>query len=270
MAKNILIPRRKRCFEVGGELAGRQEMLTKTSQIPIQTAGIDPKGVPTGGTTGATTPQADVGGAITGGLQLVQASAEGAAIGANNLNEQKKAEGQASIDAANQNSKMAEDVSQSYSAGQKINYLTAKDIHAKTAKELKDHKGWKNVLGTTGKGAAAGAMIGSVVPGIGTAIGAAAGAVIGSAAAGIGELFGWRKRKKEAERQKREAEEARKRQAFAVDYYNQKQTEQLASANDNAAKVQANLNRRSVLNLVAYGGRTNRKNYLIDRRNKLC
>jgi outer membrane lipoprotein SlyB len=125
---------------------------------------------------------------------------------------------------------------------------------------LKTHKGWKNVLNTTGKGAAAGSTIGSaIMPGIGTAIGAAAGAIIGGAAAGIGEWFGAKKRKRKAE----ELAERKKEADYAIAYHNSRQAEQLESANDNAAKAQADLNRRNVLALAAYGGKLKRRNYLI-------
>ena len=130
---------------------------------------------------------------------------------------------------------------------------------AATANDLKTHKGWKNVLSTTGKGAAAGATLGSIIPGVGSAIGAAAGAVIGGIASGIGELFGARKRKKRA----KELAEAKRAADYDVDYYNSKQAEQLASANDQAAKIQADENRRNVLALAAFGGRLKR-NYLLN------
>ena len=58
-----------------------------------------------------------------------------------------------------------------------------------------------NTLAMTGSGAAAGAAIGSVIPGVGTLIGGAAGAIIG----GIAGLFGGRKAR---ERQRRKIQNA--------------------------------------------------------------
>lgn len=255
--KNILL-RKKRYFGDGGNdgiVRLQPQTQIPTSQFSDVTmehvAGVPKKGVFKSGT--------DVGGIIGGALQLGETAYSGASIGSNNLDQGKLATQKGQFDFSSQ---QASNVAQTYSAGQNQLNLLSKTGPAATAQDLKTHKGWKNVLGTTGKGAAVGASLGSIVPGIGTAIGAAAGAVIGGIASGIGELFGARKRKKRA----KELAEAKRAADYDVDYYNSRQAEQLASANDQAAKIQADENRRSALALAAYGGRLKRKNYLINNR----
>lgn len=250
--KNCLI-RRKRFYEDGG-LVGDMRGTTIKSNIP----GIDTnykKNINNTPKTGGM----DVGGIVSGGIQLAETAYEGVENGKNNWDKGKVQTQEGQFKNVNEE---ANAVGQSYSAGQNKLNLLSRTGAAASAKDLKTHAGWKNVLGTTGKGAAMGASLGTMVmPGIGTAIGTAAGAIIGSAAAGIGELFGARKRKREAERLaqlKREAD-------FAVAYHNSRQAEQLASANDQAAKIQADQNRQSVLALAAFGGRRTRKNYLLKK-----
>lgn len=156
----------------------------------------------------------------------------------------------------------ANNVAQSYSAGQtEFNTMDKLSSGISSQKDLKTGKDWKNVLGSTGKGAGIGASAGTMImPGIGTAIGAIGGALIGGLSSGIGAIFAKNKRKKEAEK----AQISERNQNYAVDYFNSKQAEQLQSANDNAAKAQANQIRSSVLSLVAFGGKLNRKNYLLS------
>lgn len=57
------------------------------------------------------------------------------------------------------------------------------------------------VLGGFGKGAAVGASLGNIIPGLGTVVGGAVGGVIG----GIGSFFGGRRRKKKMREAKRKA-----------------------------------------------------------------
>lgn len=257
--KNILL-RKKKYFGDGGNdgiirLQPQSQIPTSQfSNVNMQhVAGVPKKGIFKNGT--------DVGGIIGGALfQLGETAYSGASIGSNNLDQGKLATQKGQFDFSSQ---QASNVGQTYSAGQNQLNLLSKTGPAATAQDLKTHKGWKNVLGTTGKGAAVGSTIGSaIMPGIGTAIGAAAGAILGGVASGIGELFGARKRKKRAE----ELAKQKRATDYDVDYYNSKQAEQLASANDQAAKIQADENRRNVLALAAYGGRLKRKNYLINNR----
>lgn len=194
----------------------------------------------------------DIAGKIGGYAQIAEAGIGGAINGANNWDKGKvqTQEGQFKF-AQNQ----ANDVSQTYSAGQtKLNTLSRTGAAA-SAKDLKTHKGWKNILGSTASGAMAGASVGGIW-------GAAIGGAVGLIGSSIGEILGKKKRKKEAE----QLAEQKKAADYAIDYYNSKQAEQLASANDNAAKVQADQNRQSVLALAAYGGRLKR-NYLLSKRN---
>lgn len=232
--KNYLIQRKKRYFWPGGELTGS-----------------NPNGIAKG---------MDY---VSKGIETAQFVADTLEQGKNNY-DKGKADTQEGM--FNENRKQAENVGQAYTAGHtQLNYMSRNGASA-SAKDLKTTKGWKNVLGATGKGAALGNSIGTMImPGIGTAIGTAAGAVFGAAISGIGEWIGARRRKKEAEklaRLKRESD-------HSINYYNSRQAEQLASANDNAAKAIADQNRQSVLNLVAYGGRLNRRNYLLNK-SKLC
>ena len=194
----------------------------------------------------------DIAGKIGGYAQIAEAGIGGAINGSNNWDKGKvqTQEGQFKF-AENQ----ANDVSQTYSAGQtKLNTLSRTGAAA-SAKDLKTHKGWKNILGSTASGAMAGASVGGIW-------GAAIGGAVGLIGSSIGEIFGARKRKREAEK----LAEQKKAADYAIDYFNSRQAEQLASANDNAAKVQAQQNRQSVLALAAYGGRLKR-NYLLSKRN---
>ena len=77
-----------------------------------------------------------------------------------------------------------------------VNYQAQNDINKQKAMSDISASNTTNTLAMTGSGAAAGAAIGSVIPGVGTLIGGAAGAIIG----GIAGLFG---SKKARERQRR-------------------------------------------------------------------
>ena len=77
-----------------------------------------------------------------------------------------------------------------------VNYQAYNDINKQKAMSDISASNTTNTLAMTGSGAAAGAAIGSVIPGVGTLIGGAAGAIIG----GIAGLFG---SKKARERQRR-------------------------------------------------------------------
>lgn len=194
------------------------------------------------------------------GVQMAGVIAEGISNGKNNVNNGLYDTQKGQFDFTNE---QASNVGQSYSAGQTQLNLLSKTGPAATAKDLKTHKGWKNVLGTAGKGAAIGATVGNLIPipGVGALIGGAVGGVIGAAAAGIGELFG----KKKRERRAQQLAEAKRAVDYDVDYYNSRQAEQLASANDQAAKIQADNIRRSAMALAAFGGKLRRKNYLLNR-----
>ena len=201
--------------------------------------------------------------AIQGAIQLGQTAVNGLKTGNNNTNQGMY---DTSIGVSDATEKDANNVTNTYTAGMNQMNLMSKTGNGNvSARDLKTHKGWKNILGSTGKGAAAGASVGSVIlPGMGTVVGGVIGGVVGGIASGIGELFGWRKRKKQAEEMNRKKREA----DYAVDYYNSKQAEQLQSANDNAAHSMANQNRYSILGLMARGGR---RNCLINNKhNRLC
>lgn len=194
-------------------------------------------------------PKTDWSGKISGGLQIAEAGIGGAINGSNNWNKGKVHTQEGQYNFINN---QANNVSQSYTAGQNKLNLLSRVGSAATADDLKTHKGWTNILGSTAKGAMAGASMGG-------AYGAIIGGAVGLIGSSLGELFGRDKREKEARRLK----ELQKEADYAVAYHNSRQAEQLASANDNAAKAQADLNRRNVLALVAYGGKLKRRNYLI-------
>ena len=162
---------------------------------------------------------------------IVKAGVNGALTGANN---QDKGKHDTAMNTMKQQEKDAADVLRGYTAGQNVNLLK-KSYPANSAKDLKNHKGWKNILGSTASGAMAGATIGGGF----NPYGAAIGAVVGLIGSSVGEIFGARKRRKQAEQ---EAEQQRNTN-YAIDYYNNKQFEQLESANDQAAKNTADLNR---------------------------
>lgn len=194
-------------------------------------------------------PKTDWSGKISGGLQIAEAGIGGAINGSNNWNKGKVQTQEGQYNFINN---QANNVSQSYTAGQNKLNLLSRVGSAATADDLKTHKGWTNILGSTAKGAMAGASMGG-------AYGAIIGGAVGLIGSSLGELFGRDKREKEARRLK----ELQKEADYAVAYHNSRQAEQLASANDNAAKAQADSNRRSVLALAAYGGKLKRRNYLI-------
>lgn len=193
-------------------------------------------------------PKTDWSGKISGGLQIAEAGIGGAINGSTNWNKGNVQTQEGQFNFANN---QANNVSQSYTAGQNKLNLLSRVGSAATADDLKTHKGWTNILGSTAKGAMAGASFGPY--------GAIIGGAVGLVGSSLGELFGKEKREKEAKRLK----ELQKEADYAVAYHNSRQAEQLASANDNAAKAQADLNRRNVLALAAYGGKLKRRNYLI-------
>lgn len=194
-------------------------------------------------------PKTDWSGKISGGLQIAEAGIGGAINGSTNWDKGKVQTQEGQFNFANN---QANNVSQSYTAGQNKLNLLSRVGSAATADDLKTHKGWTNILGSTAKGAMAGASMGG-------AYGAIIGGAVGLIGSSLGELFGRDKREKEARRLK----ELQKEADYAIAYHNSRQAEQLASANDNAAKAQADLNRRNVLALAAYGGKLKRRNYLI-------
>ena len=188
--------------------------------------------------------------------QVVNAAVSGFVGGATNYD---KGKADTQINLMKEQEKQANNVAQQYTAGQnKLNLMNKKGT-AYRQNQLKTGKVWKNVLGATASGAAAGAAIGGPW-------GALIGGAIGAAGAGIGSILGRKKR----EKSEKQMAEAKRNEDYAVDYYNSMQAEQLNSANDNAAKVIADQNRQSILNLVAYGGKLRRKNVLLNKRNKLC
>lgn len=195
-------------------------------------------------------------GSMTGPYgQVANAAVQGFIGGATNYD---KGKAETEINTMKETERQANNISQQYTAGQNQLNTLKRTGTVYGQKDLKTGKGWKNVLGATASGAMAGAAIGGPW-------GALIGGAIGAAGAGIGSIFGRKKRDKLAEQMKN----AKRNEDYAVDYYNSKQAEQLQSANDNAAKVIADQNRQSVLNLVAYGGKL-RRNCLIGKRNKLC
>lgn len=195
-------------------------------------------------------------GSMTGPYgQVANAAVQGFIGGATNYD---KGKAETEINTMKETERQANNISQQYTAGQNQLNTLKRTGTVYGQKNLKTGKGWKNVLGATASGAMAGAAIGGPW-------GALIGGAIGAAGAGIGSIFGRKKRDKLAEQMKN----AKRSEDYAVDYYNLKQAEQLQSANDNAAKVEADRNRQSILNLVAYGGKLKR-NYLIGKRNKLC
>ena len=195
-------------------------------------------------------------GSMTGPYgQVANAAVQGFIGGATNYD---KGKAETEINTMKETERQANNISQQYTAGQNQLNTLKRTGTVYGQKNLKTGKGWKNVLGATASGAMAGAAIGGPW-------GALIGGAIGAAGAGIGSIFGRKKRDKLAEQMKN----AKRNEDYAVDYYNSKQAEQLQSANDNAAKVIADQNRQSVLNLVAYGGKL-RRNCLIGKRNKLC
>lgn len=177
--------------------------------------------------------------------KVAEVGVQGAMTGAKNTNQGMY---DTSIGVSKETSNDASNVSNAYTAGSQMK-LMSKTGNFVNAKDLKTHKGWKNILGSTASGAMAGAAAG----GGANPYTAAAGAVIGLVGSTVGEIFGNRKRKKQAEEMNRLKTDA----DYAVDYYNSKQAEQLQSANDNAAHSMANQNRYSVLGLMAKGGRRN-------------
>lgn len=183
------------------------------------------------------------------GVQMAGVVAEGISNGKNNVNNGLYDTQKGQFDFT---SEQASNVEQSYSAGQNQLNLRSKTGPAATAKDLKTHKGFTNILGSTTSGAIAGSTFGP----IGTIIGGAVG-LLGSS---IGEMFSKNKREKEAERLRQAKLDA----DYAVEYHNNRQAEQLASANEQYAKIQADENRRNVLALAAFGGRLRRKNYLLE------
>lgn len=195
-------------------------------------------------------------GSMTGPYgQVANAAVQGFIGGATNYD---KGKAETEINTMKETERQANNISQQYTAGQNQLNTLKRTGTVYGQKKLKTGKGWKNVLGATASGAMAGAAIGGPW-------GALIGGAIGAAGAGIGSIFGRKKRDKLAEQMKN----AKRSEDYAVDYYNSKQAEQLQSANDNAAKVEADKNRQSILNLVAYGGKLKR-NCLIGKRNKLC
>lgn len=250
--KNILL-RKKRYFGDGGNYG--MIRLQPQTQIPTnQFSNINMQhveGVPKENMFGSTSSN-DIMGKVGGYVQVAEAGIGGAINGANNWN---KGQVETEKNTFKSTENEANNVAQQYSAGQTQMNILSKTGPASSANDLKTHKGWKNILGSTGKGAMAGASVGGIW-------GAAIGGAIGLIGSSIGEIFGRRKRKREAEK----LAQMKKESDFAIDYHNSKQAEQLASANDQAAKVQADENRRSVLALAAYGGRLKRKNYLINNR----
>lgn len=200
--------------------------------------------------------------ALQGAVELGQTVAEGFKTGKNNTNQGMY---DTSIGVSDATEKEANNVTNTYTAGQNtMNLMSRTGRGPVKARDLKTHKGWKNILGSTGKGAMAGATMASVLPGIGTIAGGIVGGVAGLIGSSVGELFGLFKRKKQAKEINRAKQEA----DYSVDYYNSKQAEQLQSANDNAAHSMANQNRYSVLGLMARGGR---RNCLINNKhNRLC
>lgn len=195
-------------------------------------------------------------GSMTGPYgQVANAAVQGFIGGATNYD---KGKAETEINTMKETERQANNISQQYTAGQNQLNTLKRTGTVYGQKKLKTGKGWKNVLGATASGAMAGAAIGGPW-------GALIGGAIGAAGAGIGSIFGRKKRDKLAEQMKN----AKRSEDYAVDYYNSKQAEQLQSANDNAAKVEADRNRQSILNLVAYGGKLKR-NCLIGKRNKLC
>lgn len=244
-----LLYNKKRYFDDGGVMSNNT--LKLTGDLPTQLAGYQP--------AKATMPKQNnflqnAGNNIAGYAQVAQAGIQGAMNGINNTD---KGKHDTVMGTMNQQMNDANNVSQSYTAGQDVNTLS-KTGAANTANGLKTHKGWVNILGSTVTGALAGAKVGGVW-------GAAIGGAIGLVGSSIGEIFGRRKRKKQEEEERQKKMQA----DYAIDYYNDKQFEQLASANDQAAKVTADQNRTSTLALMAYGGRKN--NYLIsNKRTLLC
>jgi len=186
--------------------------------------------------------------------------------GASNFN---KGKAKSTLNILKENEKQANNVIQSYTAGQTdLDTITRFDSGIYSQKDLKTGSDAKNVglstLKGTGMGAAAGATLGTVVPGIGNVVGTVAGAIIGGTiglvSSGIGAISGKNKR----ERERKKISTAQNSQDFAVDYHNWQQASQLESANNNAAQVQNNQVRQNVLSLVAFGGKLNRKNYLLS------
>ena len=193
-------------------------------------------------------------GKANGYIETAKTVVNGFTTGAKNTN---KGLYDSTIEEAKGIQQNANDVNKTYQGGEnQLNLLKRGPQEKLTAKDLKTHKGWVNILGTTASAAMSGAKVGGVY-------GAVIGGVAGLVGSSLGEIFGWKKRKKQA----REINNARQDANYAVDYYNSKQAEQLTSANENAAHSIANENRRSVLGLMAHGGRMNRKNVLIG---KLC
>lgn len=178
---------------------------------------------------------------------VAQVGVQGAMVGLNNTNQGMH---DTTMGVFQKQKSDANNVSKSYSAGQQINLLND-STGINSANNLKTHKGWKNILGSTASGALAGASVGG-------AWGAVAGAAIGLVGSTVGEILGKRKRQKQEEQEKLEKQKT----DYAIDYYNDKQFEQLASANNQAAKVTADQNRTSTLALMAYGGKRN--NFLIN------
>lgn len=177
--------------------------------------------------------------------KVAEVGVQGAMNGAKNTDQGKH---DTTMGVLRQNESDANNVNQAYTAGQELR-LMGRNPSTNTANSLKTHKGWKNILSSTASGAMAGAAAG----GGANPYTAIAGAAIGLIGSSLGEIFGRRKRKKMAEQ---EAEQKRASD-YAVDYYNSKQAEQLASANDNTAHSIANQNRYSVFGLMARGGKRN-------------
>ena len=236
MNRNILYTRKKKCYDNGGKLISDDSSFAQNHQKMA----------------GALNNVYDN---FDSYSQIANAAISGFNTGSKNTNQGMY---DTSIGLAEKTANDASNVTNTYTAGQNtLNLMSRIGDGPVTARDLRTHKGWKNILGSTATGALAGAKIGG-------AWGAAIGGAIGLAGAGIGELIGWKKRKKQAEEMNRAKQEAN----FSVDYYNSKQAEQLMSANDNAAHSMANQNRYSVLGLMARGGR---RNCLINNKhNRLC
>lgn len=247
---NILCNKRKRYFFPGGETdtAKYENDLKLAPDLNKSLAGYQP-------VTATNTTQLQNSNGVMNNLgnamdkasawgKVAEVGVQGAMTGAKNTNQGMH---DTSIGVSKETSNDASNVSNAYTAGSQMK-LMSKTGNFVNAKDLKTHKGWKNILGSTVSGAAAGAAGGGANP-----YTAAAGAIIGLVSSSVGEIFGNRKRKKQAEEMNRLKTEA----DYAVDYYNSKQAEQLQSANDNAAHSMANQNRYSVLGLMAKGGRRN-------------
>ena len=247
--RNILLPTKKRKLAPGGS---RNFIESVADEYDEDIAGGTMSGAPQKG-KGFMSKLGGNGDKVSAAADGVMAITQSVVDGANNIDKGKHEE---TMNAMQNNRLEAENnMNQSYSAGQELN-LMGRGVGANSAKDLKAHKGWKNILGATAAGATAGLTIGGPW-------GAAIGGAVGLIGSSIGEIFGAKKRRK-AEREERERKAD---QDYAIKEYNQRQASLLESANENANKVTAEENRTSVLGLMAYGGR--RKNYLINNRRRV-